>query len=78
MLDISKEHPEIIKQTDKKIAKKLNYDGTEFPVQEKYFNKIEMKNNICINVFGYETRFVFSSLCFRSKIWRLYRFVAFK
>ena len=68
MLDISKEHPERIKQTDKKIAKKLNYDGIEFPVQEKYFNKIELKNNICINVFVYENRFVFSSLCFRSKI----------
>ena len=26
----------------------------EFPVQEKNFTKIEMKNNICINVFGYE------------------------
>ena len=29
----SKEHPERIKKTDKKIAKKLDYDGIEFPVQ---------------------------------------------
>ena len=55
----SKEHPERIKKTDKKIAEELNYDGIEFPVQEKDFNKIEVKNNICINVFGYENGLVF-------------------
>ena len=55
----SKEHPERIKETDKKIAQKLNYDKIEFPVQEKDFNKIEVKNNICINVFGYENKMVF-------------------
>ena len=55
----SKEHPERIKKTDKKIAEKLDYDGIEFPVQEKDFNKIEVKNNICINVFGYENGLVF-------------------
>ena len=31
----SKEHPERIKKTDKKIAEKLDYDRIEFPVQEK-------------------------------------------
>ena len=31
----SKEHPEIIFKNDKKIADELNYDGLEFPVQEK-------------------------------------------
>ena len=55
----SKEHPERILKTDKKIAKKLDYDETEFPVQEKDFNKIEVKNNIYINVFGYENGLVF-------------------
>ena len=55
----SKEHPERIKKTDKKIAEKLDYDGIEFPVQEKDFSKIEKKNNICINVFGYENELVF-------------------
>ena len=55
----SKEHPERIKKTDKKIAEKLDYDRIEFPVQEKDFNKIEVKNNICINVFGYENGLVF-------------------
>ena len=28
-------------------------------MQEKDFNKIEVKNNICINVFGYENKLVF-------------------
>ena len=62
MLDInpSKKHLERIKKTDKKIAEKLDYDGIEFPVQEKDFNKIEVKNNICINVIGYENKLVFS------------------
>ena len=55
----SKEHPERILKNDKKIAEKLDYDGIEFPVQEKDFNKIEVKNNICINVFGYKNVLVF-------------------
>ena len=29
-------------------------------MQEKDFNKNEVKNNICINVFGYENKLVFS------------------
>ena len=28
-------------------------------MQEKFFSKIEMKNNICISVFGYEDKLVF-------------------
>ena len=44
----SKEHPERIRKIDKNIAEKLNYDAIEIPVQEKYFSKIEVENNICI------------------------------
>ena len=55
----SKEHPERVLKNDKKIAGKLNNDGIEFPVQEKDFNNIEVKNNICINIFGYENGLVF-------------------
>ena len=29
-----------LKKTDKKIAEELNYDGIQFPLQEKEFNKI--------------------------------------
>ena len=55
----SKEHPKRILKNDKKVAEKLDYDRIAFPVQEKGFSKIEVKNNICINVFGYEKGLVF-------------------
>ena len=55
-----KEHPERILKIDKKIACNLpNYDEIEFPVEEKGFQKIEVQNNICINVFGYENELNF-------------------
>ena len=41
--NLSKEHPGRIKNNDKKIGKKLDYDGTEFHVLEKDLNKIEVK-----------------------------------
>ena len=47
-------------KNDKKIAEELNCDGIEFPIHEKDFNKIEMKNKICINIFGYENELIFS------------------
>ena len=54
-----KEHPEGIAKIDKKIACSLNYDEIKFPVEEKDFKKIEVQNNISINVFGYEHQLVF-------------------
>ena len=54
-----KEYPRRIKKTDRRIASNLNYEGIEFPVQEKDFKKIEVQNNICINVFGYENELVY-------------------
>ena len=48
----SKEHPERIQKIAKKNAEKLDYDGIDS-------SKIEVKNNICINVFGYEEKLVF-------------------
>ena len=61
MLDILILEKNIQKELKKwqKIAEELDYDEIEFPVQEKYFNKIEVKHNICINLFGYENRLVF-------------------
>ena len=61
----AEEHPGRIKKTDRRIASNLNYEGIEFPVQEKDFKKIEVQNNICINVFGYENELVY--LIFISK-----------
>ena len=51
------EHLEKNFKNGKDIAEELNYDGTEFPVEEKDFSKIEIKNIICINVFGCEKKF---------------------
>ena len=62
MLDILIPEMNILKEfkkLTKKIAEKLDYDGIEFSVQEKDFHKTEVKNNICINVFGYENGLVF-------------------
>ena len=54
-----KDHPGKIKNIDRDFANNLNYVGIEFPVQEKDFSKIEVQNNICVNVFGYENGLVF-------------------
>ena len=54
-----KEHPETTTKIDRKIAHNLNYDGIEFPVDEKDFTKIEVQNNICINMLCYENEIVF-------------------
>ena len=52
-------NPEEITEEDKEFISNLDHNGIEFPLQEKDFNKIEVKNNICINVFGYEDELVF-------------------
>ena len=54
-----KEHPERLKKIDKKIVCNVNFDEIEFPVEEKDFKKIEVQNNICINVLCYENELVF-------------------
>ena len=33
----------------------IHYKGIKFPVSEKDYSKIEQKNNICINIFCYQT-----------------------
>ena len=52
-------HPERTKKIDKQIVEKLDCDGIECPLQEKDCNKIEVINNVCINVFSYENKLVF-------------------
>ena len=52
-------HPEGIAREDKKLANVFNYDRIGFPVGERDFNKIETKNNICMNVFCYGNRLAF-------------------
>ena len=48
------ELPERIKKEDKKMINELNYDGINFPLSQKHYNKVEKQNSIRINVFGYE------------------------
>ena len=38
------------------MVQELNYQGVEFSVTTKHYGKIEEKNNININVFGYEDK----------------------
>ena len=52
-------NPEEITQEDKELIIDLDYDRIEFPMQEKYFSKIEVKTNICIKVIGNEKELVF-------------------
>ena len=52
-------HPERITQENKALVSDIDYDGIEFPVRGKDFSKIEMKNNICVNVFCYENKLTF-------------------
>ena len=48
-------YPERIKKEDEKMINELNYDGIDFPVSQKHYNKVEKQNSIRINVFGYES-----------------------
>lgn len=34
----------------------LNYEGIDFPVSVKHYNRVEIQNLININVFGYENK----------------------
>ena len=43
-----------IKKEDKKMINELNYEGIEFPVSQKHYNKVKKQNSIRINVFGFE------------------------
>ena len=47
-------YPKGIKKEDKKMINELNYDGIDFPLSPKHYNKVEKQNSIRINVFGYE------------------------
>ena len=53
-LNPQERNPQRIKKEDKEIINELNYDGIDFPLSQKHYNKVEKQNNIRINVFGYE------------------------
>ena len=58
-------NPEKITQEDKELISDLDYDGIEFPVQQKNFYEIEVKTIIASSLV---MKMSFSDLCFRSKI----------
>ena len=53
-LNPQKKDPQRIKKDDKQFIERLNYEGIEFPISQKHYNKVEKQNDIRINVFGYE------------------------
>ena len=53
-LNPQKKDPQRIKKEDKRLIEGLNYEGIEFPVSQKHYNKVEKQNSIRINMFGYE------------------------
>ena len=55
-LNPQEKDPQRIKKSDKQCVDNLNYNGIEFPVTTKQYNKIEKQNEININVFGYEEK----------------------
>ena len=55
-LNPKEKDPQRIKKSDKEFIEKLDYSGIEFPITIKQINKIEKKNSIRINVFGYKEK----------------------
>ena len=56
-LNPHKKDPQRIKKEDKKMINEMNYDGIDFPLSQKHYNKVEKQNSIRINVFGWATLF---------------------
>ena len=55
-LNPQEKDPQRIKKEDKKMINELNYDGINFPLSQKHYNKVEKQNSIRINAFGYENK----------------------
>ena len=53
-LNPQEKNPQRLKKEDKKMINELNYDGINFLLSQKHYNKVETQNDIRINVFGYE------------------------
>ena len=52
-------HTERITKQDKELINTLDYEKKGFSVSKKDFNKIEVKNKICINVCCYENKLIY-------------------
>ena len=49
-------YPERVKKVDREMVKNLDYSDRSFPVSQKDYNKVERKNGIRVNIFGYENK----------------------
>ena len=56
LINPTNSHPERINKQDKKIASTLDYSGINFPMKARYYEVVEERFNINVNVFGYENR----------------------
>ena len=52
-------HPERVRKQDKELINTADYERIEVPVSEKDFNKVEVKNKICIIFFCYEHKLTY-------------------
>lgn len=48
-----KTHPERIIKLDRQMVNDFDYGDIKLPVSKRDYSNIDKKNNICINVFGY-------------------------
>ena len=59
-LNLLNTHLKRITKADKNMVNDLDYEGINFPVSKKDFDKIEKKKKICNNVFCYPDNMVYS------------------
>ena len=55
-LNLANHHPARITNTDKEFAKRLDFKDIKFRVKIRDIQKIQKKNSIGINAFGYENK----------------------
>ena len=58
-LDCNGKNLSRITKKDKEISRRLNYDGSKFPISKKDFLKISVLNKINISVFSYEDKIIY-------------------
>ena len=62
-LNLTDKNPQRITKEDKELVNKLNYEGINFSLAKKDYDKIEILNKKCVNVFCYKNRSVYP-VCF--------------
>ena len=60
-LNPQEKDPQRIKKEDKKIINEMNYEGIEFPVSRKHYNKVEKVLGLMYLVMKMDNHFPFTS-----------------